>query len=190
MAYIWRRPLASLRNNDEDVIRKGLYLLAAYLEARNPPGTWVIRYPQKKDESTTPIVSGAQSNSGICRYIMVLEIIVLHYCQTIPFVSQIIWMKTHKSGLMRTESRRDKTGFRNKNIEFLFMFDLRQFRYCLKSSARWQHLSCTGCRTRWRILNLETWIICLCKDWINKREVLEWALKRVRGRYSIFKLWA
>lgn len=44
-----------------------LYLLAAYLEARNPPGTWVIRYPQKNEESTTPIVSGAQSNSGTCQ---------------------------------------------------------------------------------------------------------------------------
>ena len=40
-----------------------LYLLAGNLAARNPPGICVTMYPQKKEESTTPIVSGVQSNS-------------------------------------------------------------------------------------------------------------------------------
>lgn len=31
-------------------------LLAGYLAARNPPGTWVTKYPQKIDESTADIV--------------------------------------------------------------------------------------------------------------------------------------
>jgi len=40
-------------------------LFAGNLEARNPPGSWVMMYPQKKDASTYPIVSGLQWNSLI-----------------------------------------------------------------------------------------------------------------------------
>lgn len=32
-------------------IGRSIYLLAGYMEARKPPGTWVIRYPQKNDIS-------------------------------------------------------------------------------------------------------------------------------------------
>ena len=42
-------------------------LLAGNLAAKKPPGIWVAMYPQKKEESTTPIVSGVQSNS-LCRW--------------------------------------------------------------------------------------------------------------------------
>lgn len=31
--------------------RRSIYLLAGYMEAKKPPGTWVIRYPQKNDIS-------------------------------------------------------------------------------------------------------------------------------------------
>jgi len=33
------------------IILNILYLFAGYMDAKNPPGTWVIRYPQKNDIS-------------------------------------------------------------------------------------------------------------------------------------------
>ena len=42
------------------------HLEAGSLDAKYPPGTCVMIYPQKKELSTTPIVSGVHVNSGGC----------------------------------------------------------------------------------------------------------------------------
>lgn len=59
--------------NDDVAIAVPNILFAGYLDAKNPPGTCVIKYPQKNDESTALSTPTDQLNLTSSKFIELLS---------------------------------------------------------------------------------------------------------------------